>query len=157
MERIIELPKNIPMRPLIFAFLFGIAFFYACRPAAPSEEQTKPDADLTEFYAFYQSFHMDSAFQMDHIIFPLEGLPANVDSETLERRDFKWERENWNLHYPIDFETSEFRREIIPVSEDIVVEKIVHRNGQVGMLRRFAKIGDDWYLIYFADMNRIKQ
>ena len=112
---------------------------------------------MTDFFNFYQSFHMDSAYQMDHIIFPLQGLPADADSLTIAHNNFTWEQETWRLHYPIDFETSDFTRQITPLSDDIVVELIVHRSGQAGMMRRFAKMGDDWYLIYFADMNRIKQ
>lgn len=143
----------------IFApFLLALpVYFTACAPASPPKELAEPDVDLSEFFNFYQNFHIDSAYQMDHIIFPLRGLPASADSQTIADDDFTWQIEDWNLHYPIDFETSEFMREIVPLGDDIVVERIIHRNGQVGMLRRFAKIGDDWYLIYFADMNRIKQ
>ena len=128
----------------------------SCSPGAGKKE-TPPDSDidLVDFYAFYQSFHIDSAFQMAHINFPLKGLPANADSLTIARGDFLWQEDEWRLHRPVDYENSEYQREIIPLSEDIVVEKITHRNGQTGMLRRFARIGDDWYLIYFADLNRI--
>lgn len=147
------------MRPYpVLLFLLAVVYT-ACRPGQPQVEQAQAEeeVDLNEFYNFYQSFHIDSAYQMDHIIFPLQGLPSNADSITIARNNFHWEREDWILHQPVDFETSEFRREILPLSEEIVLEKIVHRSGQTGMLRRFAKIGDDWYLIYFADLNRIRQ
>ena len=145
------------MRLSFAILLLAMAFFSACRPGTTENVNTRPGIDMTDFFNFYQSFHMDSAYQMDHIIFPLQGLPADADSLTIAQNNFTWEQETWRLHYPIDFETSDFTRQITPLSDDIVVELIVHRSGQAGMMRRFAKMGDDWYLIYFADMNRIKQ
>lgn len=121
--------------------------------AAANGEET---IDLSDFYRFYQEFHRDSLYQIEHIIFPLEGLPQEVDSLTLSRGDFRWERETWTMHRPFDFQTSEFQRELIPMSESLVVERIVHQSGQFGMVRRFARIGDDWYLIYYAALNRLR-
>jgi hypothetical protein len=138
--------------------LLALPFFQACQSGESPQQQTPPaaDTDLSDFYAFYQSFHLDSTFQMEHIIFPLQGLPSNADSLTIARNDFYWQAEDWKPHRPVDFETSEYKREITPLSEDIVVEKIIHRSGQTGMMRRFVRMGDDWYLIYFADLNRVK-
>ncbi|MBK7409201.1 MAG: hypothetical protein IPL49_06650 [Saprospirales bacterium] len=146
------------MRYLIVSLLFAATLLVACRPSSAPQEpaESEPAIDISDFYSFYNRFHLDSAYQMAHIIFPLEGLPPNVDSATLAGGNFHWQPEDWNLHQPVDYETSEFRREIKPVSEELVVEKIIHRSGQAGMLRRFAKIEGEWYLIYFADMNRIK-
>lgn len=127
---------------------------YACRPASTPQQQA---VDLSDFYSFYQQFHLDTNFQKDHIMFPLQGLPANADSITIAAGDFTWTEDKWVIHRPVDFETSDFQRELVPMGESIVVEKIVHKNGQTGMLRRFAKMGDEWYLIYFADLNRIKK
>jgi hypothetical protein len=141
-----------------FIISLSATLLLSCSPGAGRQE-TPPasDIDLADFYAFYQSFHIDSAFQMAHINFPLQGLPANADSLTIAQRNFLWQEDEWRLHRPVDYENSDYQREIIPLSEDVVVEKITHRNGQTGMLRRFARMGDDWYLIYFADLNRIKR
>jgi hypothetical protein len=139
----------------IFAIL---AALHACRPPeAPQDQSAQTTTSLpSDFSNFYQQFHLDSNFQYDHIIFPLQGLPANADAETIESGNFYWTKDIWVLHRPVDFETSDFTRELIPMGDDIVLEKIIHRNGQTGMLRRFAKINEEWYLIYFADLNRIK-
>ena len=142
----------------LFLLSLATALLLSCSSNSGKPGQShSSDVELAGFYDFYQSFHLDSSDQMSHIMFPLQGLPANADSLTIASGDYLWQEEEWMLHRPVDYETSEYLREIIPLSEDIVVEKIVHRNGQTGMLRRFARINDDWYLIYFADLNRIKR
>src|SRR5687768_18004193 len=63
-----------------------------------AEEQvvdTLPD----DFVAFFDRFHADSQFQMDHIIFPLEGLPNSTgDSDTVITERFYWQRADWKKH-----------------------------------------------------------
>ncbi len=146
------------MRWLFFILFAIVAALQACRPSGPAEDQAVQTTSSlpSDFTNFYQQFHLDSNYQYDHIIFPMQGLPANADAETIESGNFYWTKDTWVLHRPVDFETSDFTRELIPLGDDIVMEKIIHRNGQTGMLRRFAKINDEWYLIYFADLNRIK-
>lgn len=105
---------------------------------------------------FYNRFHQDSAFQMDHILFPLEGLPSYADSSMLQAREFRWTRDNWKLQRGFDV-TSGFEREFTPVTERIIVERMVHESGDFAMERRWAFLKEDWYLIYYAGINRVQQ
>ncbi len=142
----------------IFLFLFPIIF--ACNNASqeqPSNTDTGSAALPEGFLPFYQQFHADSIFQMEHITFPLQGLPNNTDRETIDAGTFRWQKEEWSMMQPIDFEMSDYRRELIPVTDEMVVERIVHKNGQFGMVRRFAIISGDWHLIYYAGVNRLAQ
>lgn len=109
------------------------------------------------FTEFYQRFHADSLFQIEHIVFPLQGLPDDADSLTIVTDNFRWQMEDWRMQRPFDFEMSDFRREILPVNENMVVEKIVHTSGEMGMVRRFAKVAGEWHLIYYAGMNRLRK
>lgn len=114
------------------------------------------DTSLPEgFSEFYQQFHRDSVFQMSHIIFPLQGIPDNADEETIQSGTFRWERADWNLMKPVDYQMSAYQREFIPLTDDMVMERILHENGQFGMVRRFAVISDEWHLIYYAGVNRL--
>lgn len=119
------------------------------------EPAVADDIDLRDFYAFYKQFHNDSLFQIEHIVFPLEGLPNKADSLTIARGNFRWQKEDWIMHRPVDYEMSDFRRQLIPLSEELVTERIVHESGQYGMIRRFSKIAGDWYLIYYAGVNQL--
>lgn len=133
---------------LFAALLLGMG---ACREKNSNGEPGE------EFAQFYTRFHQDSAFQLAHINFPLKGMPDNALSKGIDPETFFWKREEWQIHLPIDFETSGFKRELASVGDGIVVERILHQSGDYAMLRRFAKLGDEWYLIYYAGLNPISK
>lgn len=129
----------------------GLIFLNAC-----SQNTGEEASAMQEFEKFYQAFHQDEAFQFQHISFPLEGLPAHADAETIAANDFVWEAEDWVMQRPFDFSNGKFHRELVTFGDDLVVEKIVHQNSKFGTIRRFAKLGKEWYLIYYAGLNRIQ-
>jgi hypothetical protein len=138
--------------------LIGLgALLFHCRRTTGSESTAPMEVPegYQAFAEFYQRFHEDSLYQMEHIIFPIQGLPPKVDSATLARNDFRWHKEDWKMHRPI--EVDDFNRTFIPYGEDLIVERIIHETGEYGMLRRWAEINGEWYLIYYVAMNRLKQ
>ncbi|MFT4666922.1 MAG: hypothetical protein ACI8YQ_001147 [Polaribacter sp.] len=152
----------------IFGMLTGILlstmFFiwYAKKNLVPdnntSTEQVVATTATDEngFEAFYERFHSDSLFQIAHITFPLEGVPR-LDSLGRYPEGFRWQQENWLLHRPFDIRDSSFVQNFIPLTEGIIVEEIRDVNGLFSMQRRFARIGEEWRLIYYASMNQIRQ
>ena len=141
---------------LILPFLF-----FACgnteSPAADTAELevSPPETDMAEFNAFYQRFHRDSAYQLAHIRFPLEGIPGGADSLQLSQSDFRFTRADWQLHRPVDYEMSEFRRTFLPISEDFIIEKVMHKRYPMGMTRRWMRTDGEWELIFYAGMNNL--
>lgn len=135
------------MRILVFILMIGS--FFSCKREAAQEHN--------EFEAFYLKFHQDSLFQVEHITFPLEGLPANADSATLVNNDFRWQKEDWQMHKPFDSKNGEYQIEFSSFGEDLIIEKVLHKSGTYGMLRRFARISGEWHLIYYAGFNRVNQ
>ena len=138
---------------------FALLLLFACRnePSQSSAADTAVDESLPAgFTEFYQRFHADSAFQMAHIVFPLEGLPPQADSAALADASFRWQAEEWRMMRPVDWQMSEFRREIVPLNSSLVLERIANPKTGIGMVRRFAIIGGEWHLIYYAGMNRLK-
>jgi hypothetical protein len=152
------------MRPTRYylLILLALSLFGACQNnpsgnevAVPLEDET---IDLSDFYAFYQRFHSDSLFQINHIIFPLKGLPRDADSAMVAEGSYFWDRDSWAMHKPFDFELSEYEREIKPFRSNMIQERIIHGPTGTGMIRRFAKLSDgEWHLIYYSDMNRLEQ
>ncbi len=119
--------------------------------------RTDEQPNVHDFETFYDQFHRDPDYQMAHISFPLEGLPSNADAQTIAAGDFRWEAEDWQLHQPFQTENTEFERAFIAFGDDLVIEKITHKNGPFGTVRRFARLGGEWYLIYYAGLNRMEQ
>ena len=58
----------------------------ACKPANLDTRTTEPAEDISaveipqDFRIFYDRFHSDTSFQLEHIVIPLSGLPANADT-----------------------------------------------------------------------------
>lgn len=130
----------------------------ACRPATSgAEEAVALPGDLPAgFLDFYERFMTDSLYQMEHILFPLQGLPDRADSAIVAGNSFRWRQEDWNMHHPIERSTG-FSIDLKPVTDTYILELIVHHSGQYGMERRWAHMGDGWYLIYYAGLNPLKQ
>ena len=117
-------------------------------------DETEVMEDPNNFLDFYQKFHTDSAFQMEHIVFPLEGVPSVTDPVYDGKSKYYWQKEDWLLHRPIDTGTGEFRREF-DIGDILITERIL--NSQNFMLvRRFYFNGTAWNLIYYADLNPIQ-
>lgn len=115
-----------------------------------------PKGEFGDFETFYNRFMKDSLYQMDHIMFPLEGMPDNADSSAIAN-GFHWDEDNWVIHHKFDPAESGFHSEFIPLGDGVIQEKIIHRSGEYGMLRRFAKLSDEWYLIYYAGLNPLRK
>ncbi len=153
---------NIPIRMggAVVLVILPAILWVACRREAPASAEAVAPSSLSEslpegFPAFYQRFHQDSLYQVAHVVFPLEGLPDHVDSLTLVGGNFRWTVENWRMQRAFDYEISDYDRRMKVLAENAVEEQIVHKSRQVGMVRRFARFGEDWYLIYYAGMNKL--
>lgn len=136
---------------LLFTALALLAIS-ACNRRAPAA----PEGPISDFAAFYERFHRDSLYQMEHIPFPIDGVPTYVDREGEDLSGFRWTAENWVMHRDFNFKGSEFNQTFDAIGENLIVESIIHRNGSFAMMRRFARMGDEWYLIYYAAMNPAK-
>ncbi len=106
------------------------------------------DISPDSFDEFYQRFHKDSLFQMEHIIFPLEGKPMLADSSQIGKK-FYWKKENWKMHRAFDDDSFQRYKDNY---EDLVIEKLCDPMGFC-LERRFSKIGDNWFLIFYSSMN----
>ena len=113
--------------------------------------------NLADFEEFYFKFHEDSLYQMNHIIFPLQGIPDNVINKPDYNDQFQWDADNWTLNRPIDLEKTGFTRSFTTMGDRMVTEELRHKSAQYGMVRRFAKIDGEWTLIYYQGINPIQQ
>jgi len=139
---------------LLFSVLVISLMTMSCK-TRPQEQQAS-DEPFLEFLQFHKQFLEDSIFQIEHILFPLEGLPSNADSATLATNNFRWQKEDWQVHRPFNFENSDYEQQFIPFDDGLILENIVHKSGGYVSERRFAKIEGVWYLIYYGGLNQVK-
>jgi len=143
------------MRNIFFCYIF--LFCCACGGSdSDSINKIKFNEDLsTDFMKFYMQFHTDSAYQMEHILFPMDGLPPNADSTTIANNNFKWTREEWSMHHPFSNPDNVFNQEYVTMDDKTVIEYIIDNTSGFGMERRFSKLSNEWYLIYYSGMNSL--
>ena len=128
---------------MISTVLIIAAFSCKNKSDAVQEQVSIPE----DFYAFYDQFHNDSTFQMEHIIFPLQGLPAE---DSLKSSDWRWNKSSWVIHKPFDPKGT-FKRDWYSINS-IIIERISDSSGRFTMERRWAKMGSEWNLIFYKEM-----
>lgn len=97
------------------------------------------------FDAFYNKFHQDSLYQMNHILFPLKVK----DDQSL------WQAEDWEIHHNPLQDTVNVRRKINSMS-GLVIEVIYHVQGFFLIERRFMPTGEgEWQMIYYTQLNNL--
>jgi hypothetical protein len=134
-------------------FIYVIFLLAGCKNNITADQQVAL-YDTEEFKTFLDSFSQDSVFQMSHIAFPLEGMPAPKDSADVINPDFRWTADSWVLHKPYDDYNGTFSRELIDLAGGIVIERVSDASGLYSMERRFAKLSDGWNLIYYREMGK---
>ncbi len=107
-----------------------------------------------DFVIFFNQFHEDSTYQMNHINFPLEGLPpygGENDTILLKERYF-WPKATWHKHNRFTDPGGDFEHWYVVINERIIEHWIKMKGTNLHMKRRFAKLDDGWYLIYYQGL-----
>lgn len=147
---------------IIFIVLFmGIV---SCRQVKKDEtgvnaKEANEISDHSEFAAlpsdfreFYTMFHSDSTFQMEHIVFPVKGIPDRADPDDVADGDFYFTADQWILHKTFDLKANDIS--YINMNGMIIEERIVEKLYGLMIIRRFAKTSGGWQLIYYAGLNK---
>lgn len=140
--------------PLIAA----LALFAACagdagangeRPRDETTETLEAPELPADFRDFYERFHRDTAYQLAHITFPLEGriLTDTASGQAIAGR---FERSDWVVHQPFDL-GADFARELAIIDDGLIFETISARTGNYTIERRFARQAGQWNLIYYRE------
>lgn len=134
-------------------FLPGILLLLgACqsRTSGPFQAEGLPE----DFVEFYNRFHSDSLYQMEHISFPLSGIPAlqMTGADTM----YYFKKDDWRMHRSLPDSLIAYQS-IIEIDEGIIEEEIGLQEQDVAIFRRYSKIGNEWYLIYYMAPNFAKR
>ncbi len=140
-------------KQLLVFLLFILLFTASCKNNSTQESQEVFTEIPEDFIAFYEQFHLDTAYQVAHIQFPLEGIPSLSANTDLEGFTFWWERVGWKYHKPFNDNDGTFTRTFTNFA-GIITESIQDDSGQFTMMRRFSKMDGEWTLIYYKEMGR---
>ena len=122
-----------------------------------SEKPIVTDASLPDdFVEFYTLFHHDTAYQYDHISFPLPGLRADGIMSDSTRSESYWTRQQWVPHRRIQ-SMDDYQQTYNILDESMIIETISEKEGPNAMQRRFALTSDGWQLIYYIEMQPLSQ
>ena len=139
-------------RIFIFSILFiGILVFFSYKNKKASTKTDNAAYNTEEFLIFYDRFSKDSVYQMEHIVFPLEGKKAPVDSLYRDDDDFRWNTDGWILQKEYDDVDGTFSREFLDIN-GLIIERIGDVSGKFTMERRFGRLSSGWHLIYYREM-----
>ncbi len=147
------------------ALLFILIFNISCKPGDGKQlgknEDNHYDIENNElkqlpsdFQKFYREFHADSTFQMNHIDFPLQGIPDQADPDDIKNNEYYFTADQWSLHK--EFDLSKFKMSYLQIGDVLIEERIVEKQHQLMVIRRFAKNARGWRLIYYAGVNKYK-
>lgn len=125
----------------IFILLIIIS---SCKDTSAPENTLELIEIPEEFVSFYQEFHTDSIFQMQHIVFPLR---QKSDSS-------KWQESEWVMHTGFSNTDSSLIREFDNF-KGIIIESIRDRNNAFMVQRRFAPSDSSYNLIYYEIKNKL--
>lgn len=130
-------------------FLLIVSCAHQTDEAIKQEAAPAPTIELSdEFLDFYAKFHDDSTFQVSHIQFPLQTKAVDPSgSMTIAQED-------WVINKPIDLSKGFFEQQYVLVGDNLLIEYINHTSAPLYMERRFAKLKDEWMLIYYTDLRQ---
>jgi len=128
----------------ILLILVAISLISSCKEEPKSNIINPESHDVltveipSEFVTFYNKFHSDSIFQMNHIVFPLAEKTDGT----------KWQKENWKIHKAFDDQNGAYKRSFDNFS-GIIFETIIERTGAFKIVKRYSKVKEGYNLIYY--------
>ncbi len=148
------------MKYLLLTFFASILFF-ACQnqsqPGSEPETVSQTTVQLPrDFLDFYEKFHRDSQYQMEHVVWPLQGdTSEQVDSTHYKKVGIQWRPEEWHTQR-LAYNPKDYHRDLQMLGEVLIIERIRAKAANYGIERRFAKQPEgEWALIYYSDMQEM--
>ncbi|HPK10216.1 MAG TPA: DUF4348 domain-containing protein [Saprospiraceae bacterium] len=144
------------IKSILFLAL-ALSLLISCKQK-PDQESISEE-EISEYYSddlpedfvdFYNLFSSDSAYQIQHIVWPLSGKISDRDSLGLTK-DTVWTAEAWPIHHRFDSMDNSYSQAFTNFN-NIITEKISDASGFYTMMRRFGKVGGEWNLIYYKAM-----
>ncbi len=145
---------------LLFSLLLIITSLLQCKQTdkkLDSSETTFTQSTKKlpkDFLEFYEKFHSDSIYQINHIVWPLRGIPRIKDQSVEDLENFHWQKDTWVMHQKPDMNHGDYIIKYDLSVPNIITEHILIRNTDLRMMRRFARSNNgEWFLIFYTHLN----
>lgn len=135
-------------------YFIGLTFVLVlmnCKPKNSTMQMNNSIPNSFLFKSFYEKFHTDSIYQLNHIRFPLEGEPDQSDTIAY-KETFYWYPDQWVTHHTFNNSDTSFVRSFIQVDTSLIIEKIKHKLSPLSMERRWSRNDTFWELIYYSPL-----
>lgn len=133
----------------LFSLIFLVALFNSSCKNNSTPDSESPSENIVEipedFVSFYEQFHADTSFQLNHIVFPL-----NQKSD-----GSKWQKDSWQFHKPFNSQNGSYHRAFDNLN-GIITETIAETNQAFVITRRFARMGSEYHLIQYSITNNLE-
>ncbi|HMQ06425.1 MAG TPA: hypothetical protein PKC30_03940 [Saprospiraceae bacterium] len=141
-----------PGKMVIFAIACPLLFGMCQLRSSQAHDELGNEESIVilpkDFIEFYDHFHRDSLYQMEHIVFPLKGK-GDSNNAGMEAQ---WSEEEWQLHRHFLEEGNYFEKEYA-VLPSLIIEVISDPSKTYTIERRWAKLVDGWNLIYYKSLD----
>ena len=109
---------------------------------------TVKKVSVEDFTKFYNKFHVDSAFQISRIKFPLEGLRMDGTAKV------KLTQKNWRMMRVriYDVDATQFKVQY-KKTDSSFTQKVWLDNSDFKSEQRFEVINGKWFLVYVLDQS----
>lgn len=151
------------IRKSFILFAVCLPILESCKPTSnktPVDSSYSDNSDFEslpeDFKSFYLKFHSDSSFQMNHLSFPLAGLPDYADPEFIGNEPYYWSADQWVIQKADFLNSKEYVLSYFSLGGVLIEERIYDKKFDLTIIRRFANSGGSWNLIYYAGLNRYK-
>ena len=141
------------MKKIVLFSFIALSFWCCDRKTSNSLTAVSLEDTNKDFREFFEKFHSDSLYQIQHLANPVNGIPAMVKDESLLDGSYEWPLNEWIMHKPFNNIGDEYSRNYIVANKNLIIENIKHKVSNFGMERRFVKENGEWYLSYYAGMN----
>ena len=136
---------------LVIVFYFLRKSVFQKSTPTTSQVETTENQELPEnFVEFYNKFYSDSTYQMNHILFPLNGYAESNDS-VRQMQAKTWTVDDWKIHRPFNDMNGTFER-YFAVDGNVISEFHESTNGMFIAEKRFTPIRNEYQLIYYQDL-----
>ncbi len=145
----------------LLLLLAGFCTFIACNSGPQNAANAMSLSDVPEvgakvenFKTFYERFHQDSAFQMERILFPLQGYKVmETDSQQVVAPHY-YQPEEWELFRPINPGVDGLERIFPAADESLVIERLYVTTGTLRyeIERRYLLQDKGWMLIFYSGL-----